>query len=278
MISAESLCDACGRALLDGACARCLGRRERCGKGTLYSPELRIAVSARCGLSSCTIRGADGKTCGQRKAARVAARAERLQPDYLLTLSLRRSAWASPASLAELQQGTRWLMRYMQRHGLISAYCWVREEGAPNPECVCNPSLDGCLCGANGRQLHRHYLLRLGTEANRYGRKWLPYEALQAAAVRCGLGTLDFRPVVTRDGAARYVAKYIGKTIGAVTATMSLALRRARRYAFNVPDDTPPPVGGFRFSWQCVAAVAVKYLGAVAVDWDATRWSYDASG
>ena len=195
-----------------------------------------------------------------------------MKPDYLMTLSLPRSAWATVANVAELQMRVRWLVRYLQRHRLLRSYCWVREEGAPNPDCVCDRSLEGCVCGANGRQLHRHFLLTLGTAANRFGRRWLPYARLQAAAKRCGLGTLDFRPVTSRGGASRYVSKYLAKTVAAPVAQ---ALGRARRYAFNVPDDTPHEEG---WSWSPlrVALVAVEFLGARAVDWDATRWSPEA--
>jgi len=193
-----------------------------------------------------------------------------MRPDYMLTLSLPRSAWATSANLAELQMRCRWFIRYMQRHRLIRRYCWVREEGAPNPICVCSkepphvveryeaaryrrdewgetsvvesrwigqPSPpQGCTCSAHGgSQLHRHFLLSLGTHANREGRRWLPYERLQAAARRCGLGTLDFRPIVERQGAARYVAKYLAKAVGPQPS----ALGRARRYAFNYSDAAP---------------------------------------
>src|SRR5579864_2216355 len=102
----------------------------------------------------------------------------------------------------------------MRRHGLLEAYGWVREQGAARPECVCAPTLQGCACGANGRQLHRHFLLRLAGPANRFGRRFLPYEKLQAAAKRCGLGTLDFQPVFDGTGAAMYVSKYLSKSLG----------------------------------------------------------------
>ena len=160
----------------------------------------------------------------------------------------------------------------MQRHRLIEAYGWVRETGAPRTECVCSSSLDGCICGANGRQLHRHFLLRVGSGArNRYGRPWLPYAKLQEAARRCGLGTLDLRPIVSRDGAARYVSKYLAKSL----ADDRFNPVRARRYAFNVSIEELKEVG-WRWTWARVARVAVDELGAQVVDWDATYWSAEA--
>jgi hypothetical protein len=78
--------------------------------------------------------------------------------------------------------------------------------------------------------------------------------------------------VTSRGGAARYVSKYLAKTIAAPVAA---ALGRARRYAFNVPDDTPHEEG-WRWSPLRVALVAIEFLGARAVDWDATRWSPEA--
>jgi hypothetical protein len=118
----------------------------------------------------------------------------------------------------------RWLLRYAQRHRLIEAYGWVREVGAPRPECICDRSLQGCICGpfthpsglSGGRQIHRHFLLRLASGGrNKFGRPWLPYEALQAAAKRCGLGTLRFDPIFGARGATQYVTKYMVKSLGA---------------------------------------------------------------
>jgi hypothetical protein len=129
---------------------------------------------------------------------------------------------------------------------------------------VCAPWLQGCACGANGRQLHRHFLLRLAGPANRFGRRFLPYEKLQAAAKRCGLGTLDFQPVFDGTGAAMYVSKYLSKSLGE-------ALGRARRYALSVsiPEIKEP---GWAWDPRRVAFVAVDRLGAVEVDWNAVYW------
>jgi hypothetical protein len=129
--------------------------------------------------------------------------------------------------------------------------------------------LQGCICRANGRQLHRHFLIRLASAPNRFGRRWLPYDRLQQAAKRCGLGTLDFRPVFSRHGAARYVAKYLSKSIAEQCG-------RARRYALNVRIEEIKEVG---WAWdpRRVALVAVEKLGAVAVDWEATEWRADDS-
>jgi len=91
-----------------------------------------------------------------------------------------------------------------------------------------------------------------------------PYAKLQQAAKRCGLGTLDFRPVFNGAGAAAYVSKYLSKSLGE-------ALGRARRYALSVsiPEFKEPG-----WAWDCrrVALVAVDRLGALEVDWDAVYW------
>lgn len=97
----------------------------------------------------------------------------------------------------------------------------------------------------------------------------MPYAKLQAAAKRCGLGTLDFRPIRDARGAARYVAKYVSKGLGEGTS-----LGKLRRWASNVPDPTPKPEG-WAWTWRRVATVAVEEFGAIAVDWDATF--YEAS-
>lgn len=227
-------------------------------RGTLIAPDRRYAMASPCGCWGCT-------PCGRHKARKVSARFAKLRPDYLMTLSLPRSAWATRANVRELQTRCRWLLRYMKRHGLLEAYGWVREEGAPRAECVCSPGLDGCICGANGRQLHRHFLLRLAGAANRFGRRWLPYAKLQETAKRCGLGTLDFRPVHSGEGAARYVSKYLFKSVG-------VALGHARRYAMT-ESHIEPPSPGWAWSPGRVALVAVELLGAAHCDWDAVRWA-----
>jgi len=204
------------------------------------------------------------RPCGRRKARKVGERFSRLGADLLMTVSLPRSAWATSENTGELQMRCRSLFRYMRRHRLVAAYGWVREEGAARPECVCASWLRGCACGANGRQLHRHFLLRLAGPSNRIGRRWLPYAKLQQAAKRCGLGTLDFRPVFDGAGAAIYVSKYLSKSLGK-------ALGRARRYALSV---SIPEVKDPGWAWDCrrVALVAVDRLGADCVDWDAAYW------
>lgn len=241
-------------------------------RGTLYNRHKRRAMQAGCDRWGC-------EPCGRRKARKVSDRFARLRPDYLMTVSLPRSAWATPENNSELQRRCRWLLRYMMRHGLIEAYGWVYEVGAPRPECVCLqeprgaiPALQGCICGANGRQLHRHFLLRAAAGGrNRYGLPFFPYQRLQEAARRCGLGTLDFQPVRDGAGAARYVAKYLGKSLGGLNPRRNLG--RAHRYAMNVsiPEIKEP---GWAWDARRVALVAVDRLGAVAVDWDAT--CYDA--
>lgn len=204
------------------------------------------------------------RPCGRRKARKISERFSRLGADFLMTVSLPRSAWATSENTGELQMRCRWLLRYMRRHRLLAAYGWVREEGAARPQCVCAPWLQGCACGANGRQLHRHFLLRLAGPPNRFGRCWLPYAKPQQAAKRCGLGTLDFRPVFDGAGAAAYVSKYLSKSLGE-------ALGRARRYALSV---SIPEMKESGWTWdpRRVALVAVDRLGAVEVDWDAVYW------
>lgn len=128
--------------------------RCECPRGTVFNRQRRIAMQAGCRRWRCP-------ACGRRKARKVAERFSRLGADVLMTVSLPRSAWATRENAAELQKRCRSLLRYMVRHELVSAYGWVREQGAPRVECVCAPSLQGCACGANGRQLHRHYLLRV---------------------------------------------------------------------------------------------------------------------
>jgi len=182
--------------------------------------------------------------CGRRNARKVAARFSRLGADVLMTLSLPRSAWATPENAAELQKRCRSLLRYMVRHRLVEAYGWVREEGKPRAECVCAPMLQGCICGANGRQLHRHFLLRV-PRRNGFRRGWLPWKKLQAAAKRCGLGTLAFQPVRDGAGAARYVSKYLAKSVGA-------AAGRARRYAMNISIPESKEPGWVRSRWSLV--------------------------
>jgi hypothetical protein len=149
----------------------------------------------------------------------------------------------------------------MVRHKLVSAYGWVREQGAARAECVCAPSRQGCACGANGRQLHRHFLLRV-PRRDGFRRGWLPWAELQAAAKRCGLGTLDFRVVFS--GAGAYVSKYLTKSVGDADGS-------ARRYALSV---SIPEIKEAGWSWSParVALVAVEQLGAVEVDWDAACW------
>jgi hypothetical protein len=180
-----------------------------------------------------------------------------------MTLSLPRSAWATRENTTELQKRCRSLLRYMVRHKLVSAYGWVREEGAARAECVCTPSLQGCACGANGRQLHRHFLLRV-PRRDGFRRGWLPWAKLQAAAKRCGLGNLDFRVVFSGAGAASYVSKYLTKSVGDVDGS-------ARRYALSV---SIPEIKQAGWSWSParVALVAVEQLGAVEVDWNAVHW------
>lgn len=168
--------------------------RCECPRGTIFNRERGIAMQAGCRRWQCP-------ACGRRKARKVAARFSQLGADVLMTVSLPRSAWPTPENAAELQKRCRSLLRYMIRHKLVSAYGWVREQGAPRIECVCAPTLQGCACGANGRQLHRHFLLRV-PRRDGFRRGWLPWAKLQAAAKRCGLGTLDFRLIFSGVGAS----------------------------------------------------------------------------
>lgn len=220
-------------------------------RGTLYNRQRRIALRAGCRRWAC-------KSCGRRKARRVAARATLIRPDYLLTLSLPRSAWATRENVAELQRRARWFLRYCQRHKIVTGYLWVREVGKPNDLCVCHASLQGCICGAGG---HRHFLIRGGQNSrNRYGKIWMPYAQLQAAAKRCGLGTLDFRQINDSHGAARYVSKYLGKQLSTGPAP---GLARSRRWATNEYYEEPKVEG---WAWDPrVALVAVDKLDAAVV-------------
>jgi len=235
--------------------------RCECPRGTVFHRQRGIALQAGCRRWRCP-------ACGRRKARKVAERFSRLGADVLMTLSLPRSAWATDENAAELQKRCRSLLRYLVRHELVSAYGWVREEGAPRAERVCSASLQGCVCGANGRQLHRHFLLRV-PRRNGFRRGWLPWASLQAAAKRCGLGTLDFRLVFSGTGAAAYVSKYLTKSVGDVDGGV-------RRYGLSV---SIPQIKEAGWSWlpARVALVAVEQLGAVCVDWDATYWEASAS-
>lgn len=108
-------------------------------------------------------------------------------------------------------------------------------------------------------------LVRLAGPSNRAGRRWLPYARMQESAKRCGLGTLDCRPIFSARGAARYVSKYLTKSIDRWSG--------ARRFAMNERHEEPKEQG-WRFSWARVATVAVELLGAVAVDWEATAYGF----
>lgn len=223
---------------------------------SLLNRELRVAIAAPCGGWSCGY-------CGRRKARKVAKRFADMRPNVLMTFSLPRSAWPTRENAIEMQQKWRSFRRFLQRHKLIESYGWVPEEGAPRPECVCDPSLNGCLCGANGRQLHRHYLLRVPFRRG-FRPGWLPWRQLQAVAKRLGLGTLDFRVIDDPVAAARYVSKYLFKAAGAAVGGSS------RR--FTITEPPPPPSAGWEWIAARVATVAVDLLGAITVDWDALRW------
>jgi hypothetical protein len=232
----------------------CTNNRGR----SIYHLEQRVVVAQPCGRWNCS-------HCGPRKARKVAERFARLEPHFLMTLSLARSAWATRENCEELQRKWRSLCRYMKRHGLLAAYGWVPEEGAPRPECVCDDSRNGCACGANGWQLHRHFLLRMRARKG-FRPGWMPYAQLQAIAKRLGLGTLDFRPIDDAFGAARYVSKYLFKAAGEAVGGSR------RRFTLTERNADPPSVGWVSVAMR-PALVAVEFLGAVAVDWDATRWS-----
>ncbi len=260
--------------------------RCECPRGTVFNRQRGIAMQAGCRRWRCP-------ACGRRKARKVAERFSCLGADVLMTLSLPRSAWATRENAAELQKCCRSLLRYMVRHNLVSAYGWVREEGASNPNCVCHPASErqrklgvhcgtcreeaaarqGCECGVlsdNGRagsQVHRHFLLRV-PRRDGFRRGWLPSAKLQTAAKRCGLGTLDFRVVFSGVGAGTYVSKYLTKSIGDADGG-------ARRYALSV---SIPEIKEAGWSWcpARVAVVAVEQLGAVEIDWDAIYWSAQA--
>lgn len=244
--------------------------------GTIYNPERRVAVQAGCGRWGC-------RSCGGRKAKRVADKFARLGATHLITLTvLPGRGWPTLENYKLLQNSWRWFSRWLQRHRLVAAYGWVTEVSDVRPACTCPPppethrgpqgpqgSLFGrdCTCGVGGNRLHRHLLLKVTTPPNRFGVRWLPYAAMQAAAKRCGLGVADFKPIFNGPGAARYVSKYLGK---------DLTVRRpwVRRYAMNVRIPDAPKEAGWVFSTFRVAFVAREYLGAPeGLDWDATFWS-----
>ena len=150
----------------------------------------------------------------------------------------------------------RWLLRYMRRHRLLAAYGWVREEGAARAAvCVC--ALAPRLCMRRERSPATPTFPAAAGRSPESLRtsRWLPYAKPQQAAKRCGLGTLDFRPVFDGAGAAAYVSKYLSKSLGE-------ALGRARRYALSV---SIPEIKESGWSWdrRRVALVAVDRLGAV---------------
>lgn len=243
-------------------------------RGTAYHPAKRVACEVGCGKWKCA-------ACGPRKARRVAAKFAKLGADYMITLTVRPGfGWPTPQNYAHLQKSWRWFSRWMQRHNLVAGYAWVTEVSDAKPDCTCEPpqatrgpqdSLFGrdCFCGAGGNRLHRHMMVRLATAANRYGRKWLPYDAMQAAAARCGLGAIDCQPLHSaRDvaRATRYVAKYLAKGVAGAAHPW------VRRYAMNVRIELAKEAG-WLFSTMRLAWVAREYLGAGAVDSDATYWS-----
>jgi hypothetical protein len=153
-----------------------------------------------------------------------------MEPDFLMTVQLVRdgggSSWPTRGNFALLQARCKSFVRFLHRHRLVEDGGWVREVGKEKPECICLqdhdravaaglPPLEGCICGANGRNLHRHYAIRLKRgNRNRFGRPWLPYALLHESARRCGLFGLDLQPIYRAGGAANYVAKYLTKTIG----------------------------------------------------------------
>lgn len=240
-------------------------------RGTIYSIERGIAVEAGCGRWRC-------ESCGRYKARRVAAKFAKLNPDYLVTLTVPPGrGWPTLENYRHLQNSWRWFSRWMQRHKLVAAYGWVTEVSEERPGCTCpkpesargpQDHLFGrdCFCGTGGNRLHRHLLVRLATSANRFGRRWLPYADMQAAAARCGLGTIDCRPIFASQGAARYVSKYLAKSIAGEPRPW------VKRYAMNVRIDLPKE-GGWLFSTGRLAFVAREYLGGAEVDWDAPYWS-----
>lgn len=251
-------------------------------RGSYYNLAKLSTFAAPCGRWRCAV-------CGRWKARKVAARFARMRPNVLMTLSLARSAWATPENHAELQRKWRMMSRWMQRHRLVEAFGWVPEEGAPRADCLCHPSSDrqralalhcedcraaaaarqGCECDANGgRQLHRHYLLRVSPRRG-FRPGWLPWKRLQAVAKRLGLGTLDFRPINDAFGAAQYVSKYLFKATGAPVS--------GSRRRFTLTEAPPEPSHEWKWNPARVATVAVELLGAIAVDWDAMRWDAVAS-
>jgi hypothetical protein len=209
---------------------RCLNPR-----GSLVNRDRGLVICASCKRWDCP-------GCGRFKAKKVAERFSKLGADYLMTVSLPRSAWPTRENLDELQEKMRLFKQKLERSKYFwSAHGWVAEHGEISEDCVClqpdearNRGLEtprGCQCGANGNQLHRHYLITLprGTGRNRFGRPWLPYARLQMFAQEIGLGTLDFQPIFNADGAARYVSKYLAKSLGEKSIARELRTRELSR-------------------------------------------------
>lgn len=167
----------------------------------------------------------------------MAARLEVMRPDFFVTFNLDHHAWATPATAREMQSKQRSLLRWMDREGLIENYHWVNEAGpqamlctscnllrrskrddragcecrTPTliPACVCDRSLSGCICGAGGENLHRHFAFRVtDSKRNRDGKAYFPWARLHEAANRLGLKVSDITPVFSHGALGHYMSKF----------------------------------------------------------------------
>ena len=200
-------------------------------RGTLRNAEKGMYLACPCGRWSCP-------GCAEYKGKKIGARLASLRPDFFVTLDLDHHAWALPANAREFQSKMRSLLRWMDRQGWLEAYAWVNEAGAKAmfctacgslrrsrrddragcrcaapvlvAACVCDrASLRGCICGAGGENLHRHFTFRVGAGGrNRYGQPFFPWERLHVAARRLGLVVSDIRRVFSHGGVGAYMAKF----------------------------------------------------------------------
>ena len=202
-------------------------------RGTLRNAEKGMYIACPCGRWNCP-------GCARRKGEKIASRLASLKPDFFVTLDLDHHAWAIPANARELQSKMRSLLRWMDRQRWVDGYAWVNEAGAKSllcqscgllrrsrrddregcrcaasvlvEACICARAvLRGCICGAGGENLHRHFTFRVGAGGrNRYGRPFFPWERLHVAARRLGLVVSDIRPVFSHGGVGQYMAKFAG--------------------------------------------------------------------
>jgi len=181
---------------------RCLHSR-----GVIFNRAKRFAHEAGCRRLTCP-------GCGPYRVRRISARFMRMRPDWFLTFSLPRGAWPTIENARLIQKGWENLLQALKRNFGLDVAGWVYDVGEPKPECVCDPSLQACLCGANGRQLHRHVLFRVNSPRNRFGYPpWIDFRKVQVHAADCGLGVAHLAIVRTARDAIRYVTRYLTSSL-----------------------------------------------------------------